>query len=307
MGSFSIDEDATAAGVGRMDQRLLKILRYAAEQSPFDVVITSGWRDNSDNHRHGAIDMYLVDPQTGEVLPNYQSSPHFRVYEDFARLARKIQQDYFPELSDDLRWGGYFSGPIPETYGAMDLMHFDMMGAKGMAAGNFLDGLSDEWATRWGVPRRTSLPRPRPEHSTVPFADEDRKRQAAFLLARRSEQQDSSGHSFGVPSHAVFDPAPAWGTTPLRPPPSEALFNPPVPKGGPPSSMRPIAGRFGAGPVPTRQRFEPITALRPRRRLARESAGLTQSIEQLSPQNGGSPYRGLLSEFLAGLARPRRT
>jgi len=123
---------------------LIDILEKAAAASGYDVEFRSGYREG-DSRQHGkknAIDVTLIDPKTGQKIPDYQSGPSFRTYEEFAQTVRQVQQQYYPELSKNLRWGGYFSGGKGK-YGALDLMHFDLAGDKlGMLGGTWDKGLT---------------------------------------------------------------------------------------------------------------------------------------------------------------------
>lgn len=131
-----------------VDPRLLRILNTAGDNLPegwsWHVTPSGGYRQG-DPKFHGkgmAVDVQLVDDQ-GNYLPNYQSAQNFRAYEQFAQAARKAQMNLHPELSDHLRWGGYFSGPIGK-YGAKDLMHFDLGGTRiPMGGGSWETGLYD--------------------------------------------------------------------------------------------------------------------------------------------------------------------
>lgn len=126
------------------DQRLVDIIQRAADASGLVVELTSGSRPG-DKRQHGkdnAVDITLIDPATGQRLPNYQNAATFRTYEQFAQAARQIQRAEYPELDRAFRWGGYFSGPKGK-YGAMDLMHFDLAGERlGMAGGSWDKGLT---------------------------------------------------------------------------------------------------------------------------------------------------------------------
>jgi hypothetical protein len=124
-----------------VDERLVDILQTAASQFGSQVEVISGMRPG-DPRFHGrgqAMDVQILD-QAGNAIPNYQSGPHFRQYEQFAQTARSVQMAKYPELNDQFRWGGYFSGR-PGTYGAMDTMHFDTGGA-GMGGGSWQGGLN---------------------------------------------------------------------------------------------------------------------------------------------------------------------
>ncbi|RVH92131.1 hypothetical protein [Sinorhizobium meliloti] len=128
-----------------VDPRLMHILEVAAEQTPeYRVEAFSGYRAG-DKRFHGkgmAADFRLVNPATGKDLPNYQDASSFRAYEKFAQTVRRVQMELYPELAKQLRWGGYFSGKLGK-YGAMDLMHVDLGGAKvGMGGGSWENGLT---------------------------------------------------------------------------------------------------------------------------------------------------------------------
>jgi hypothetical protein len=131
-----------------VDPRLFNILNAAGQNLPegwsWNVTPSGGFRPG-DPRFHGkgmAVDVQLVDDQ-GRALPNYQNAAAFRAYEQFAQAARKAQLDLHPELSDQLRWGGYFSGPVGK-YGAKDLMHFDLGGNRiPMGGGSWETGLHE--------------------------------------------------------------------------------------------------------------------------------------------------------------------
>lgn len=129
-----------------VDPRLSDILNQAAlRTNGYQVQAFSGYRPG-DPRFHGqglATDVRLIDPTTGQALLNYQDPATFRAYEQFAQNARMVQMQKYPELNDQFRWGGYFSGP-PGKYGAMDQMHFDLGGSNrlGMAGGTWERGLN---------------------------------------------------------------------------------------------------------------------------------------------------------------------
>jgi hypothetical protein len=131
-----------------VDPRLFSILNTAGKNLPegwsWNVTPSGGFRPG-DPRFHGkgmAVDVQLVDDQ-GKPLPNYQNAAAFRAYEQFAQAARKAQLDLHPELSSQLRWGGYFSGPVGK-YGAKDLMHFDLGGDRiPMGGGSWDTGLHE--------------------------------------------------------------------------------------------------------------------------------------------------------------------
>ena len=63
-----------------------------------------------------------------------------------------MQMEKYPDLAQNFRWGGYFSGGKGK-YGAMDLMHFDLGGSDtlGMAGGSWDKGLNDRQAALFGM------------------------------------------------------------------------------------------------------------------------------------------------------------
>lgn len=131
-----------------VDPRLAKILQQASSSLPdgYTAKIVSGLREG-DPRFHGrgmATDLQIIDPQ-GNPLANYQDAKTFRTYEQLAQAARRTQMQVAPELSDQFRWGGYFSGGKGK-YGALDLMHFDLGGGNGlgMAGGSWEKGLTDQ-------------------------------------------------------------------------------------------------------------------------------------------------------------------
>ncbi|OCC01718.1 hypothetical protein BA190_27540 [Labrys sp. WJW] len=140
-----------------VNAQLTDILRTAAERSGLQVQAISGLRPG-DPRFHGqglATDVSIIDPATGRALPNYQNGAAFRQYESFAQVARQVQMERYPELSDQFRWGGYFSGGKGK-YGAADLMHFDLGGRRvGMGGGSWANGLTP--AQRALFPDATSI------------------------------------------------------------------------------------------------------------------------------------------------------
>ena len=143
-GSFSTVGNFVARGANNVDARLVDILRTAAERSGMRAEAYSGYRPG-DPRFHGkglATDVRLFD-EKGNLLPNYQNSASFRSYEEFAQNARMVQMEKYPELANQFRWGGYFSGPKGK-YDAADLMHFDLGGGSGlgMAGGSWENGLT---------------------------------------------------------------------------------------------------------------------------------------------------------------------
>jgi hypothetical protein len=136
-----------------VDPRLLDSIKQASEDYPYQVVIkpTGGYRPNDTRFhgKHAALDINIIDPETGKAFPDYQNEESFRTYEQFAQKVRQVQQDKYPELNKSLRWGGYFPGT--KKYGAVDLMHFDIGGDKIAAGGG-------DWETGLSASQRKLLP-----------------------------------------------------------------------------------------------------------------------------------------------------
>jgi len=95
---------------------------YSVKITPHGGVRTRG----SGQHPAGtALDIQIY--KGNKEIPNYQDGKAFRIYEQFAQLAKSIQTELYPELNGQFRWGGYFSKDRkPTGYGAIDLMHFDV-------------------------------------------------------------------------------------------------------------------------------------------------------------------------------------
>lgn len=133
-----------------VDSRLTDILDTAARQFPgYKVDAISGFRPG-DPRFHGkglATDIQLTDLASGRLLGNYQDASSFSTYERFAQTARAVQMAKYPELADQFRWGGYFSGGKGK-YGALDTMHFDLAGA-GMGGGSWENGLTSAQRSLW--------------------------------------------------------------------------------------------------------------------------------------------------------------
>ncbi len=132
------------------DAKLKDILSTAALNFPNKVSLISGLRPG-DSRFHGqglAADAKIFGAD-GKALGNYQDASSFRTYEQFAQTARAVQMQKYPELADDFRWGGYFSGGRGK-YGAMDTMHFDLGGRRApMGGGSWEGGLTDSQRAMW--------------------------------------------------------------------------------------------------------------------------------------------------------------
>jgi Mannosyl-glycoprotein endo-beta-N-acetylglucosaminidase len=122
---------------------------------PYSVRATSGYRPG-DPRYHGkgaAMDIELYDPKTGTALDNYQNAQTAQAYQQYANKLYQWAQQNNPQLAEQLRWGGYFSGG-PGKYGALDLMHFDVGGGAGgtpMAGGSWGTGFTPEQMAIWGI------------------------------------------------------------------------------------------------------------------------------------------------------------
>lgn len=136
--SYTLAGTAKARGLGSVDPRLVQIIAAAAERSPYQVQIFSGKRAGSQGgsrHNSGnALDIALIDPTTGQVVPNYKSSTGFPIYAEFAKIAREEQMRLAPDMADQFRWGGGFSDK------SFDLMHFDFKPGGSMRYWTWEDG-----------------------------------------------------------------------------------------------------------------------------------------------------------------------
>jgi peptidoglycan hydrolase-like protein with peptidoglycan-binding domain len=141
MGSFQ-----TGGGYQPADPALVQVLTEAAARSPYNVVMFSGDRDGTSASQHdtgNAVDIVLIDPSTGQEIPNLANGEAFPIYEQFAHTARAVQQQIAPQLADTFRWGGYF-GPSNLNPDGADLMHFDLGPTANMRMGSWDGGLNAE-------------------------------------------------------------------------------------------------------------------------------------------------------------------
>jgi hypothetical protein len=246
---------------GNIDPRLLAIIEQAAQYTPYVVELRSGFRPG-DSRQHGkgnAIDINLIDPKSGEALPNYQNGANFREYEQFAQNARAIQMSNYPELEQDFRWGGYFGSKKGAFgYGALDLMHFDLAGQQiGMGQGSWKNGLSEKMANAYGINTskgmgenynsRTYLasltpggaaPQP-PNPAALPpsLATKRNAPSATQLAAIRAVPP-------GAPSGTALEAI----TGPAKPPTTATAYAPPT---GSPTNWGEFYGKFGRYGPPT--------------------------------------------------------
>lgn len=146
----SSDDDRRLSGV---DPRLHEIMTEAAKRSGYNLALKSGLRPGDKRfHGRGLATDWNIIGDDGKPLADYQSPETFAQYQKLADAAREVQTELYPDLSDQFRWGGYFSGPKGK-YGALDLMHFDLGGSQdlGMAGGTWDGGLTEEQAKLWGL------------------------------------------------------------------------------------------------------------------------------------------------------------
>ena len=133
---------AVLAGV---DKRLIDAITLAAQNSPYNVEVFSGKRNGSGGSMHdigNALDVVLIDPQTGEKIANLGAGGEaFNIQEQFAKSVNDIAAQKYPNMK--LRWGGYFS-PSGLNPTGLDEMHYDVDSPNGMAFGDFENGLNDQ-------------------------------------------------------------------------------------------------------------------------------------------------------------------
>ena len=129
--------------------------RWVGGYEPYDVELFSGYRPG-DKRFHGkrsAVDVNLIDRKTGAKVPNYQNAESAQAYQAYANKVYERALQNNPELAQKMRWGGYFSGG-KDTYGALDLMHFDVgggPGGTGMAGGSWEGGFKPDSLKQWGL------------------------------------------------------------------------------------------------------------------------------------------------------------
>ncbi len=197
--------------VSQVDPRLVEAINVASQDFPYEVRLDSGYRpgDKRFHGKHKALDVELW--KDGKKLSDYQDPTHFAAYEQFAQRVRGAQQQLYPELSQNLRWGGYFSGGKGK-YGALDLMHFDLGGSSklGMAGGSWEGGLTPQQARIWGISNSRGMG--------------GQAQDSAPMGPRVTQLRRDIRQNFGSPS--VDDLVAAF--SPKGPPPSTA---PAIPRG----------------------------------------------------------------------------
>lgn len=142
--------DGKTPDIKGVDTRLTDIIQTAAANFPgYEVKFKSGKRDGNPNSAHftgNALDVTIY--KDGKELKDYQDPTTFRVYEQFAQVAKAVQEKKYGDLNH-IRWGGYFSGG-KDKYGALDLMHFDLDPNKlGMGGGDWDNGLTAAQRQLW--------------------------------------------------------------------------------------------------------------------------------------------------------------
>lgn len=126
-GTYSVERGENTK---KVDPRLVHIMQEAAKRSPYNVEIISGKRYGLGASRHNtgnALDTLLVDPNTGAVVPNLRSETAFPIYQEFTHLVKEVQEELYPELSNQMRWGGGFEQGVN-----FDLMHYDLKPGQSM-------------------------------------------------------------------------------------------------------------------------------------------------------------------------------
>lgn len=225
--SYTLGGTAKARGLSQVDPRLVQVIAAAAARSPYQVQIFSGKRAGSvggSRHNSGnAVDIALIDPTTGEAIPNYKSSTGFPIYAEFAKIAREEQMRLAPDMADQFRWGGGFSDKD------FDLMHFDFKPGGAMAYWTWQDGGKLTTAGAAAVPKFGP---------GYVYADGERRAalpgQYASLWGRDPLQAAPQDAQSAIASLI----APGGGTQVAEPPTAAMGFAPTIPDAG-----------FGAPPM----------------------------------------------------------
>jgi hypothetical protein len=105
----------------------------------------AGRSSGTKNHpANRAVDITIY--KNGVALKNIRSPETFAVYRDFMQDVKHFQDQLFPELRGQGRWGGYFVSGVGQ-----DLMHYDLDPSNVMAAGSWEGGLRPQYAF-YGIP-----------------------------------------------------------------------------------------------------------------------------------------------------------
>jgi hypothetical protein len=102
----------------------------------------------------GALDIIIIRRSDGAWLSNYQDGDTAPIYQQLANYVKLAQEELLPALK--IRFGGYFSGER-QKYGALDLMHFDVLARKGMAGGSWEDGFTRKMMQYWGIKKNMGM------------------------------------------------------------------------------------------------------------------------------------------------------
>lgn len=154
-GKFIIPESKRGTQeVTQVDPRLMEILQRAADKQGHKITFTSG-KEGRVSRTHNHPIGQAVDVQIDNL--NSKDMNNFRVYEEFAQVVKKTQEEIHPELGQ-IRWGGYFT-PGAATGGVLDIMHFDLdTDRQGMGVGSWEQGLNPSMKNRFNISESKGLP-----------------------------------------------------------------------------------------------------------------------------------------------------
>lgn len=161
LGDTSNLQNPNNAKLDRVDPQLLSIhneaaRRFEKENPNYDVEVygpnsgvrTSGSTGNHGIQEHGyggALDIRIKDKKTGEYLNNFQSGATAPIYQQYHNFSKLAQEKYFPDMN--IRNGQYFSSGST----ALDSMHSDILGHKGMGGGSWEEGFTPAMMARFGI------------------------------------------------------------------------------------------------------------------------------------------------------------
>lgn len=136
-----------------LDPRLWDIAQASIAAMPYDAQIRSAaerGKGDKGNHSGGyAIDVTFFD-QNGNRIPDTGKTGGVNsavIYEQWAKTARAIQQEKYPELNKTFRWGGGFRQGYP-----FDFMHLDITPSRGGSMAYY------NWDTGWNSEAYSALP-----------------------------------------------------------------------------------------------------------------------------------------------------
>lgn len=114
------------------------------------------------HERGGALDIVIIDRETGKQLTNFPSYTHMQgtvgetapIYQKLANEVRTAHEAHYPGLG--LRWGGY------GRWGkySLDLMHFDLGSERGHGGGEFETGFTQKFLDTYRIRENVPLPNP---------------------------------------------------------------------------------------------------------------------------------------------------